>query len=244
MSLQEAYQEFEEQERPDGPIHYFGQVLVDIYDGVLVKGAGIMPYDPGVDTAARKVKVSKVTVKPLKKDGEFADYEIERRLVPFDNGWAKIIKPSLARLGVSLPMINGAWAHIQMTPEGRKYTNRNGEEKESTTIEFLGFFDTKELAQTAADAHFSEFNGGNGSLTDSPTTYAPNGQSGSNSERDVAQRFLPVLGTQAKGDPAELAKLIAANPIVSKYFSINSPEVISLLTGVQPTQPKMAEIPF
>jgi len=52
-----------------------------------------------------------------------------------------------------------------------------------------------------------------------------------NREQETAAKFLPALWKQAAGDVTRFSELIAGNPLTSKYFSINSPEVLALVTA-------------
>lgn len=204
---------------------FFGQVDMDVWFCVLQKGVGKVPFDPEQHKAERRRTAVEVTVAPLPASG--LQFPLERGMIAESREWAGILLPSLKALGVSPREVNGQWAQVELAPTGRKYTNANGEEKVATTIKFLALYESEEECQEAADALFG---GGNGANSGNPG----NGQS--DPERAVAEQFLPVLVKQAE-DRAELTKILAANPIVGKYFTVDSPEVVNLWKGVKDDVP-------
>ena len=48
-------------------------------------------------------------------------------------------------------------------------------------------------------------------------------------EKETAKKFLPALWKSSGQDVSKFAELIASNGLVSKHFSINSPEVLELI---------------
>ncbi len=58
---------------------------------------------------------------------------------------------------------------------------------------------------------------------------ATGGGNGNAKERETALQFVKVLVQQHKGDRAVVAEQIAAMPMLSKWFTIDSPEVVQLL---------------
>jgi hypothetical protein len=42
-------------------------------------------------------------------------------------------------------------------------------------------------------------------------------------------QFLPALVKQAQGDAKRLTEIFKANPMISKHFTVESPEVAALL---------------
>jgi hypothetical protein len=60
---------------------------------------------------------------------------------------------------------------------------------------------------------------------------APLPVNGDNPERAVAWKFAQVFIAQTGSDINALAAKLAGNPIVAKYFTINSPEVVNALMG-------------
>jgi hypothetical protein len=105
-----------------------------------------------------------------------------------------------------------------MVGTGRKYT-KDGVEKESTTFKFLEVYGSEEAAEKAA---FELYSGGNGSEPEADTK--PN-----NAERETALKFLPGLVAMSRGDTVQLATMLAQQPLIAKYFTVQSPEVQELL---------------
>jgi hypothetical protein len=144
--------------------------------------------------------------------------------------WAKTVWPSLRALGLtSIRDLDGAWVKAELVPVGRQYTDKNGAVKEATTLKFLTIF----MDQAACVAAY----GGGASVVDDqeipwaaqPAQAAAPAAPASNPEKTTALEFVKVLVKSTGGDRDKLATQIAAMPLVSKYFTVASPEVQALL---------------
>jgi hypothetical protein len=199
--------------------HFFGQVWFDLYFCALIKGQGKVPFDPTMHKPEQKRTSITLTVTPL--SGSSATFPLERNLIAESREWAGIILPSIKALGKTVKELHAAFVQVEIVPTGETYKDKQGVEKQKTTPKFVAVYPDEFSCQAASDALF-----GSNNHTEQPT--APNGNG--NAEREVALKFLPALATQANKDPLKLAELIAANSLVGKYFTINSPEVIAILS--------------
>jgi len=206
---------------------FFGDIAVDIYYAVLVKGVGKVPFDPNQHDQDKRVTAITLTINPL--PGSKAQYAVERELIAESKEWAQITKPSLRGLNTDLRAINGKWAQVELVPTGQKYTNKNGETKERTAIKFLAVFNTEDECQQASDAFWATRGNGN----DPATTPAANGNGNgqSDAERLTAQKFLAPLWVASGKDMNKFAQALASNPLTSKYFDLNSPEVLAVVAA-------------
>lgn len=230
---------------------YWGQMVVEAHLVVLVKGIGKMPYEANTvmpdGSEPRPVTAVNLTLQPLAEMG--LQWEITRE--PIAQGWGEwgdITLPSLRECGIlELPALNGMWAKAELEPTGRKYTNRNGEPRDATAFKFLKVFASE--AECRAD-----YNGkpaGNGKRTtdeilgelgyetkaDKPANGPANGV---DKDRETALKFAKVYVQNAcrasGGDLTkardELAPKLAGQPLISKYFTVDSPEIVEMMAEV------------
>lgn len=219
MLNNEVVDPFEAANNATEPVYvrnFFGQCWFDVYFCALVKGQGKVAFDPAIHK--QKFTAINLSIQPLA--GSSAKFPIERQLIAESKEWASIILPSIKALGKTPKELHGSFVQVEIVPTGEKYTAKDGTVKEKSTPKFVAVFPDEASCQRVNDAHF-----GNPANNTEPTS-APNG----NAEREVALKFLPALATQAGKDPLKLSELIASNGLVSKYFNINSPEVIAVLS--------------
>ncbi len=200
--------------------NFFGQSWFDVWFCALVKGVGKVPFDP----AQHKQKFTAIDLSIQPLAGSKATFPVERKMIAESKEWASVILPSIKALGKTPKEMHAAYVQVEIVPTGEKYTDKNGETKEKTTPRFVKVFATEAECLAASEEMFGS--NGNGTTHTEPAQPTTNG----NAEREVALKFLPALATQAGKDPLKLAELIAANSLVGKYFTINSPEVIAVLS--------------
>jgi len=205
------------------PSIYFGQVHISPWFCVLEKGVGRVPYDPQVHRADQKRTALDIEIQPLPSSG--LEFAIVRNLIAEDRDWAGTILPSIKALGIAPKDLHQKWARVDLVETGKKYTNRNGEEKKLTTLKFLEVYQTEAECEAAAAKLFGK------TATDTPAPAAAPASSGNgNAEKETAKMFLPALWKQAGQDVTKFMELINNNPLTSKYFTVNSPEVLNLVT--------------
>lgn len=211
---------------------YYGKVQVTADFVVFVKGSGKLSYIEGQhEPKDRRTEIQFVVI-PIDEMG--VSNLIQRSVIAESDEWAKIVWPSLRDgCGVKNPrLVDGSFAKVQMVPNGRTWTNKQGEQMTGTAMKFLVIY----ANETACKNAFVD--DGNSARTtttaaSSPTTDAalsvdmtPNTQ---NAERETAKAFLPALVKSSGGDPAVMATLIAQMPIIAKFFTADSIEVKELM---------------
>lgn len=87
-----------------------------------------------------------------------------------------------------------------------------------------------EAACEQASQQFWTGRGGTGGETKTGTSGTSGVSTNNSAERETAKKFLPALWKQSGGDLARFAEILGKTPIVSRHFTIESPEVISLIT--------------
>lgn len=212
--------------------HYFGRMMTDAQFVILKKGQPKQVWTEGMDTDGRTTEVS-FRLNPLDITG--MTRMVERQVISNSGEWSRIVWPSLRDLGCKTPRdIEGQWAHVEMVPSGRKYTNKEGQEIIATTLKFIKLFALEsdcvkaweELVgnDAANQAHTSAAGASNGSVSQS----APN-----DAEKAAAAQFLPHIVAANKHDLTALASALASMSPLNKYFTVTSPEVQQLLQAAQ-----------
>lgn len=216
--------------RPDA---FYGRMDVSASFVKLTKGVGKEAWTDSDGADTRRTEVHMV-LNPI--DAANLSFLVERRPIAESNEWAKIIWPSLRNLGLkNVRDLHGRYVRVDMVKTGRTYTSKRGDTAEEVTFNFTHIFDS-EAAATAA--YYAE-RGGAPAPDDDPAgaidmgpvskPAAPATNGNGNAERATAEQFLGVLVKQAGGDVAVLSGLIANMPLVNKYFTVTSPEVLSLM---------------
>jgi len=212
---------------------YFGRVDFDMYYCVLQKGEKTPPvFDPQQHREQDRRTNITVTITPLSSAPR--QFITERRLIAESREWAATVLPSIKGLGLSTRELNNKWVRYEMVGTGRKYTNKDGVEKESTTFRFLEVYANEEDAERAA----AELYSGSGTSAQAETTTGT--PQTNNAERETALKFLPGIVSMAGGNEAQLATMLAQQPLIAKYFTVKSPEVRALLAA----ESELAAAPF
>jgi len=204
--------------------HYFGQVYLDLWFCVLEKGVGKVPFDPAQHKPGQKRTAIKVELVPLQSSGLM--FTILREMIAESREWAGIVLPSLKALDVTTRTLHEKFVQAELVPS-RKYVDKEtGETKQATTFKFVQIFESESECEAAAAEFFNQ-----------PQDEIPGFSDESKNEKEpkldpqkeVALKFLPALVNMAGGDPQKLSSILSENQLVSRYFTINSPEVVELL---------------
>ena len=184
----------------------------------LIKGEGKVPFDSAVHKPGQKRTAVDITITPLASRG--VTWALERGLIAESRQWAGMVLPSIKALGVSPKEISGKYIRYEMKPTGRTWTT-DGVEKTETVPVFSALFKDEDECEEAAATFFAV-----GADTAGAEVEANTGDA---TEKATAAKFLPALWAQAKGDMGAFANLIGGNPLTSKYFEMDSPEVLSVI---------------
>ena len=222
---------------------YYGQIKMDSWFCVLQKGVGKVDFDPALHALDQRRTAVKIGLVPLSEHK--AQYEIFRDHIVESKEWAGIVLPSIKSLGISAKELQDKWVRLTFQPVGRTYTKidpNTGETvtRDATTFKFLALYPNEEAcraayhaergqgqepaqvqAQTVTQTAQAAQNGTNGN--------GANGNGNGSKERETALKFVKALVTQTAGNRDELAKRIAAMPMLAKHFTVDSPEVFELM---------------
>ncbi len=209
----------------------WGQCEAKSWWCVLEKGVGKVEFDPQMHNPDLRRTAIDIIVHPLTEMN--LSFDIVRNMIAESREWAGIVLPSIRDLGISPKQLNGSWVKVQTVPLTDRsgqvvtYTDSNGVVKEKNTLKFLQIF--KDEAECRADYL------ANSGKTPKQDTQYDGGRNG-NKERDTALAFLKVYVKNACRDMPDLnavfktiEKEIAQQPLISKYFTADSPEVMQMI---------------
>lgn len=208
---------------------YYGQVKIDAWPCVLVKGTGKLPFDPALHTEDQRRTAVDMMIIPLAEMN--VSWDVSRNLIAESREWASIVLPSIKSLGISLRELNGRWAHVTLEETGQTYTGRDGATRSRTTFKFLAVYNTEAECRAAYQA-------ASGAGTPAPATPANgNGNGNGNAkERETALKFARLIVENAcrgQSDLSVILKAVEANmpnfPVVTKHFTASSPEIADLI---------------
>lgn len=238
MSTAPVYDPFasavEAGERPD---QYFGEIALHVQFVNLQKGQRKEIFDAQIHDARNRRTEVEITILPLVESG--LTNPLQRSVIAESAEWKNIVWPSLRALGVAdgdaFRKLHGQFAAVEFATTGRKYTNKDGEERDSTTLKFTAIYPNE---ATATAAWRGERGGsqpaatnGNGNANGHTNGHTNgNGSAATDAERAAMAAFIPSLVKQANRDPNRLAEIFASNPMINKHFNVNSPEVVAAMS--------------
>lgn len=212
---------------------YWGQVEAQSHYCVLEKGVGKVEFDPQVHSVDQRRTAIDILIHPLPETG--AQWDITRGVIAESHEWAGVILPSLRELGIQARELNGKWVRVERVPLADKlgnpqtYVDKTGTVKEQTTLKFIAVF--ADRASCLAD-----FQKGRGTHPAPASTPANGGNGNSNGEREAALKFLKVYVQNACKGQSDLTVIretlalnLAQQPLISKYFTVDSPETTALI---------------
>ncbi len=214
----------------------WGQCEASSWFCVLEKGVGKVEFDPQVHSLDQRRTAIDIVVRPLDDMG--LAFDLVRSMIAESREWASIVLPSIRDLGISPKQLHGSWVKVQTVPVTDKagntvtYTDANGVVKEKTTIKFMAIFNSEDECRADYLA-----NSGKSAPQDTQYAEAGNGSGGNgNKERETARAFLEVYVQNACRGQSDLNVIrktlelnIAQQPLISKYFTVDSPETVQLI---------------
>lgn len=211
----------------------WGQCKARSWWCVLEKGIGKVEYDPQIHNPDQRRTAIDIIILPLSEMG--ITFSLSRNMIAESREWASFTLPSIRDLGFSPKQLNDAWVKVQTVPLTDKsgnvvtYTDSNGVVKEKTTLKFLAIFED----ENACRADYLE---NSGKPAPQNTEYTGKQNGNGNKERETALAFLKVYVQNAcrgQNDIEVIRKTLALNiaqqPLISKYFTVDSPETVQLI---------------
>lgn len=219
---------------PEQTQEYYGEITLNAWFCMLASGQGKLPYDEKTLDAktgkpVRRYTAIDLAITPIVESG--LTFEVTRTMLAEFGEWKDTVWPSLRDLGVlDAATINGKFAKIAMIPTGRKYTDKTGVEREASSIQFLALYDSRDACVAAWKSAF----GGS-----APAASAPTNGNGANTEQATALKFASAyVKNAARKAGKDLVKMreileveLAKQPVISKYFTVDSPEIVEMMTA-------------
>ncbi|MEL7626954.1 MAG: hypothetical protein AAGU15_08865 [Anaerolineaceae bacterium] len=215
------------------PFEYYGQVRADAQNLYFAgNGAKPVPFDPTMHPEDKRRVEVYLQIIPIPEQN--ISYDVYQRLLSFDRDWTTITNPSIREIGVDgLRGLNNKWVRLVRVEGTRKKLDREtGEDtgEKWQTFKFLELYPDMDSCIAA----FAGRGNGNGAALD--TEEKQPADAGAN-EKMTALSFAKVLvaneGRNNRGNRAAfeeaLMKQIAQMPLISKVFSITSPEIVELI---------------
>ena len=223
----------------DAPRVVFGQLTMNLFECVLIKGQGKVPFDSYLHAGLRKnvaIEMRIVPIDPILPNMDRDTLEWAADWTGITRKSIEALEPQIARIkGLTVGQfrpareINGMYVRAQVVPRPQNRKDQN-----FSCFEFLTVFQTPDECRAAHDA-FQEEN-------------APEPLSAQQPEdqKTVMARFLPPLWMKAGGEitgamaeadldvaKAKLDELIKASPLLAEHFTIESPEVVALWADIE-----------
>lgn len=219
---------------PEQTFEAFGEVSINSWWSMLTPD-GKQPWDertidPKTGNQPRKYAAIDLKITPLVESG--MQYLVERQMVAEFGEWKDVTLPSLRDIGVlDASVLGGKYARIELVPNGTYVSKKDGQEKKLTAVKFLAVYDTREACLAAMN--------GDNPVAPTPVAAAPSNGNGHNPEKDTALKFAKAFVTNAMrqtgGDLDKartiLAPLMANQPVISKHYTVDSPEILEMLAG-------------
>lgn len=206
----------------DEPRLFYGQLDVNAWTCVLVKGQGKVPYDPEVHQGQKTSTAIEFTVSPCDATQKL----IQREMLNWTADFKGVARPSIEALadkiakikGLTvgqfnpLKEISGMWVSGEFVP---RPDNKPGETW--TTVKFLDVYRDEPECRNAAGVEDDGTVPGFEAATPEPEHTA--------SVRASMAAFLPALWVQAGKEYPKFLDMIENNPMLSQHFNSTSPEV-------------------
>lgn len=201
----------------------YGQIKIDVWTGYF-PGGGAKPiqFDPGQHPADKKTVMIDMQLIPIPEQPQ--RFEVEGHFTDFSLDWVKITLPSIKALGIDLRALNGRWVKLAQVPGKRENPKKPGEYY--STLKFLAAFDSEAACREA-------FTGQPLSTEGHAAAPAP-----VSAEKQTALQFAGVVIKNAAGQVttqsaarALITAQLAAFPMIQQHFTIDSPEIVALVSA-------------
>lgn len=222
-----VYDPWEESAHATAPTNaFYGQISLDMWPCVLIKGQGKVPFDPTRDPEDNRRTAVDIAITPLA--GSRAQFSIVRSIIAQSPEWYKHIWPSLKALGLTNPkQAVGKWCKLERVPTGKTYrSNRDGVERDELVIKFLALYDTEDECRAAYEADTGQ--PASASDDDEPIPgfedVRTNAAPAEDPQRKMAISFLQAIAKQHKGDMDAIKRAVGNVSLITLHFDPESDE--------------------
>ena len=223
-----VYDPWEESANAQAPTSaFYGQIQIDTWPCVLVKGQGKVPFDATQHSEDQRCTALEINVSPLA--GSRANFTITRSIIAQSPEWYKFIWPSLKALGLKNPKdAVGKYCKLERVPNGKKYrSKRDGEERDEMVMKFLALYATEDACRAAYEADTGQKLGPS-TLSDEPIPgfedVRANAAPADDPQRKMAISFLTAIAKQHKGDMDAIKRAVGNVSLITLHFDPESEE--------------------
>ena len=211
---------------------FYGQIQIDTWPCVLVKGQGKVPFDSTQHSEDQRCTALEINVSPLA--GSRANFTLARSIIAQSPEWYKFIWPSLKALGLKNPKdAVGKYCKLERVPNGKKYrSKRDSEERDEMVMKFLALYAT-EAECSAAYASDTGQKLGPSSLSDEPTLgfedARANAAPADDPQRKMAISFLKAIAKQHDGEMDAIRRAVGSVSLITMHFVPDSDEYLAVV---------------
>lgn len=216
------------------PFQYFGQAKVDAqYLFFPGQKAQPVPFDPTIHPMDKRSLQVYIQILPIAEQN--ISFDVYQNMLTFSKDWTTITNPSIKAIGAQgLKDLNDKWVKVARVDGTRKKLDKDtGEDtgEKWQTFKFLELFPNEEACIAA-------FAGRNHSITPDTEYDLPQVDNTPNdNDKITALTFAQVLvsneGRNNNGNRdafiEAVKRQIAQMPLISKVFTIDSPEIVALI---------------
>jgi len=214
----------------------WGQLNLEAWHCVLAKGYGRVPFDAATHTMNERRTAIDLNLEPLPELGITNPNVCMRNMLAESEAWRDITLKSIKALGIeNVREIHGRWVRIEPTPTGETY-EKDGKVKAKTAFKIVKLFASEDECRADYLGVPVTANPTPTQATSPQPSPKGKGDNDANPERDTAYSFLEFFVKQAclsQTDVNVIRKTISENislqPLVSKYFTVDSSEVTNLI---------------
>ena len=208
------------------PRSYYGEIRVEAYFCVLIKGTGKVPFDATQHKPEQRCTALDIELIPLSDQN--VSFAVRRETIAESREWAGIIWPSLKALGLTNAReADGKWGKLSQVPSGRKYRNSAGEEKEATTFKFLALYPNEDACRKAYYAEVKR----QPEAEAQPAQAAPQAPANGNGSKahETAVQFIGAFAKMQHYDVEATRKACAGQTAITNAVDLDSPEFVAIV---------------
>ena len=200
---------------------YYGQIDLNMWYCILVKGAGKVLFDETQHKMGQRCTAVDIAIIPIAQAP--LPFSLERNIIAESRAWISVTWPSLRDLGLSSSReAKGRWCKCVQAPTGRKWRDKKtNEERQETSFKFLALYDSEEAC---VEAYYADTG------KEPEETQEVPGFESSNGEKGQAMALIKSLWG-ANPDRNQLNTFMLDTPLVDRHYpgGIANPEIAAYL---------------
>lgn len=206
---------------------YYGQVKADCWFGFFPGSGGKpIPFDPQQHPTDKRVTMIDIQIIPISEQN--VSFDIRQNYTDFSLDWTKITLPSIKALGLDgIRSMNNRFARVTQVDGKREKKDASG----NKTGEFYKTFKFLEVYSDQASCK-AAYSGNAPAHTEQEATP----KDAVEAEMNTALQFAKVIVVNKKRELGiyedtckAVTEAIAGMPMINKYFTGQSPEIIDMI---------------